>query len=270
MKFKGLMTVAFAGLFLAGCSQPTSSPTKSGAKAKVEDDHHANGPHGGTVFDFGGGAYHGEFTVDHKTKDVAVFVLDGSAKRTKPIKAETVMLTIKSPPFQIALKSSPMETDPQGETCRFVGNDERFGKVQEFEGTVNFELDGKPFAGDFKEKPDNHGSARHAGMPEGVGGTPAERDLFLLPGGIYTEADIKANGNILPSIKFRGISWPHDDVKPGDKVCPVTMNKADSRCQWTVAGKSYEFCCTPCLDKFVKWAKQQPEKIKDPSEYIQK
>ena len=31
----------------------------------------------------------------------------------------------------------------------------------------------------------------------------------------------------------------------------------------TVNGKRYEFCCTPCLDKFVKWAKEKPDKIKD-------
>ena len=67
------------------------------------------------------------------------------------------------------------------------------------------------------------------------------------------------------------VRWPHDDeIKTGDKVCPVTTNKADERCYWIVNAKKYEFCCTPCLDKFVKLAKEQPGKIKDPTEYIQK
>jgi len=108
-------------------------------------------------------------------------------------------------------------------------------------------------------------------MPPDVSGTPFERDLFLTPGGLYTRDDIHANGNVVPSAKLKGISWPHDDaLKAGDKVCPVTANKADSRCSWIVNSKTYEFCCTPCLDKFVKLAKEHPEKIKEPGEYIQK
>jgi len=108
-------------------------------------------------------------------------------------------------------------------------------------------------------------------MPQGVGGTPFERELYLTPGGLYSEADIKANGNTVPSQKFTGISWPHDDeLKSGDRVCPVTANKADERCYWIVNARKYEFCCAPCLDKFVKWAKERPEKIKEPAEYIRK
>jgi len=93
--------------------------------------------------------------------------------------------------------------------------------------------------------------------------------LFLTPGGIYTTADIEANGKTTPSVKYKDISWPHaDDLRKGDTVCPVTTNKADPRCNWIVNGKKYEFCCTPCLDKFVKWAKQDPKKIKKPEEYV--
>lgn len=117
----------------------------------------------------------------------------------------------------------------------------------------------------------DHGPGAHDGanMPKGVGGTPFEQELFLTPGGVYSKADITANGNTVPSKKFAGISWPHDDeIKKGDKVCPVTDNKADERCYWIVNTKKYEFCCTPCLDKFVKWAKEQPKKIKEPEEYI--
>ena len=108
-------------------------------------------------------------------------------------------------------------------------------------------------------------------MPKGVSGTPFERELFLKPGGVYSDADIQANGNTVPSAKYGGISWPHEDeIQKGDKVCPVTANKSDERCHWIVNAKRYEFCCTPCLDKFVKWAKEQPEKIKDPADYVRK
>ena len=127
--------------------------------------------------------------------------------------------------------------------------------------------------GESANKGHKHGPGGHdeTAMPKGVSGTPFERELFLKPGGVYSEADIKANGNTVPSEKFASIRWSHeDDLKKGDKVCPVTANKSDERCYWIVNAKKYEFCCTPCLDKFVKLAKEQPEKIKDPDQYIQK
>ena len=86
-----------------------------------------------------------------------------------------------------------------------------------------------------------------------------------------SEADIEANGNTIPTLKFKGIDWPHDENrKPGDKLCPVTNQKADPRCSWIVNGKKYEFCCPPCVNKFVRWAKTEPEKIKDPDIYVYK
>lgn len=101
--------------------------------------------------------------------------------------------------------------------------------------------------------------------------TPRETELFLTPGGIYTQADIEKNGRAVPSVKYAGIAFEHDDdLKPGDRVCPVTVNKADDKCRWWVNGQEYTFCCPPCLEKFVKQAKQTPEKIKKPGEYIQK
>jgi hypothetical protein len=60
--------------------------------------------------------------------------------------------------------------------------------------------------------------------------------------------------------------------KPGDKICPVTMTKANPACTWIIAGKEYEFCCPPCVDEFVSWAKD-PELAKDilpPEEYVKK
>lgn len=142
-----------------------------------------------------------------------------------------------------------------------------------FTGCGRQQADKAQSGGESAEKGHDHGSGGHDGsnMPKGVAGTQSERELFLTPGGVYTKADIDANGNTIPSEKFVGIRWTHDDdLKAGDKVCPVTANKADQRCAWIVNAKQYEFCCAPCLDKFVKWAKERPEKIKDPQEYIQK
>jgi hypothetical protein len=118
-------------------------------------------------------------------------------------------------------------------------------------------------------------SSAHAGghgMPLAIS-SDKEKELFLTPGGLYTAEDIKANGGVVPSQKFTGIQFHEFDepeLKSGDKVCPVTNNRADPKCAWFVNGKQYEFCCPPCLNKFVGWAKKQPEKIKDPSAYVYK
>jgi len=102
-------------------------------------------------------------------------------------------------------------------------------------------------------------------------GSSKDRELYLTPGGIYTEADIKANGNQLPTQKFRGVKVSHD-LKPnaGDRICPITLTKANPGYTWVVGGKAYQFCCPPCVEEFVTKAKTDPTGIKSPEEYIKK
>jgi hypothetical protein len=98
-----------------------------------------------------------------------------------------------------------------------------------------------------------------------------ERKLYLTPGGIYTQADIEANGNMTVSQKFASFQAAHDlNPKVGDKICPVTLTKANPKCSWIVGGKTYEFCCPPCVDEFVKLAKSKPEDVKEPEHYVKR
>ncbi len=107
-------------------------------------------------------------------------------------------------------------------------------------------------------------------MPAGVD-ADEERALYLTPGGIYTEADIKANGSVTAGDKFKGQMAKHDmKPKAGDKICPITMTKANPKFTWIIGGKSYEFCCPPCIDEYVLLAKTSPKEVLDPSEYIKK
>src|SRR6516225_277831 len=272
----GFVSLSFALAIVLGCGNRQGSPPRAGNtadnKADEEEDHrHLAGPHRGTVADWGGGKYHVEFCVDHAKKEATVYLLKANAKTPAPIKTDKLLLSISQPSFQVELKARVQEGDPQGTASRFVGNHENLAKEQEFAGTISGEVDGKPYAGDFKEEPGKHEHKKNHKAHNKVqgSGTALERELFLKPSGIYTAADIEANGKTVPSVKYQGISWPHDDnLRKGDKVCPVTTNKADPRCNWIVNGKKYEFCCTPCLDKFVKWAKQDPKKIKTPEEYV--
>jgi hypothetical protein len=98
-----------------------------------------------------------------------------------------------------------------------------------------------------------------------------ERRLYLSPGGRYTVADIKANGNVLPSQKFRGFKATHDyNPGTGDRLCPITRTKANSACTWYVGGQEYQFCCPPCIAEFVLLAKERPERIQLPEAYVKR
>ncbi|MFO0809222.1 MAG: hypothetical protein U0746_11395 [Gemmataceae bacterium] len=258
---------------LVGCGSHSHSHAH-GDKAKGKDAkaeaHPTAGPHGGLLVEWGDEEYHVELVFEPKAKQATAYVLDETAAKSKPIAASSLTLELKlEPPVTVKLDAKSEASDPAGQSSRFTGTHDALGTDKPLEGTLSATVGTTPYSGKFKQKAG--GSARHHGMPAGVGGTPAEKELFLNPGGIYTVSDIRANGDTVPSVKYRGISWPHeDDLKPGDKVCPVTANKADSRCQWIVNGQNYQFCCTPCLDKFVKWAKESPEKVKEPGAYIQK
>lgn len=157
--FQNVFGIAMIALFVAGCeSQPaaTSSSTPKPTSAHDDHDHHGAGPHGGTIAEWGGGMYHIEFTVDHDKKESVVYVLGGDAKTPAPIKAAAVMLTINEPSFQVELTAQPLEGESKGMSSRFVGQHDSLGKVQEFAGTVTAEVDGTPFAGDFKEEAEGH------------------------------------------------------------------------------------------------------------------
>src|SRR5262249_22652230 len=98
-----------------------------------------------------------------------------------------------------------------------------------------------------------------------------ERELYLTPGGMYTAEDVKANGNKTASEKFQGLKAEHDaKPRPGDRLCPISMTKASPKFTWVVGGNAYQFCCPPCVDEFVQTAKEKPDEIKPPEEYVQK
>jgi len=153
----------FAALTVAlGCGGPSHTSPKGGAKADRggnEDHSHGAGPHGGAVADWGGGKFHIEFSADHDKQEATVYILDGDAKKTAPIKAREGQIAASitgakdKTAFAVVLKAVPQAGDPEGQSSRFVGKHEKIGVRQEFEGTVTGEDDGTPYTGKFKEEP---------------------------------------------------------------------------------------------------------------------
>jgi len=119
-----------------------------------------------------------------------------------------------------------------------------------------------------------HQSSAHGDDNKQIAMTASDseaRKLYLTPGGKYTADDIQANGNVIASVKFKGVKAEHDlKPKSGEKVCPITLTKANPKFAWMVDGKSYEFCCPPCVEEFVGLAKEKPDEIMPPEFYRQK
>ncbi len=139
--------------------KPNVTPAPTQATTPAKDDHghkhegHGAGPHEGTLADWGGGKFHVEFCVDHDKQEATVYILGDDEKTATPIKAAQILLSITDPKFNIELAAAPMDGEAEGMASRFVGKHESLGKVQEFAGTISGEVDGTPYAGDFKEEP---------------------------------------------------------------------------------------------------------------------
>ena len=115
----------------------------------------------------------------------------------------------------------------------------------------------------------NMGVDRHGPQAKSPEAIAAEWQLYRTPGGKYTLADIEANGEQLPSQKFRDFVARHElNARAGDVLCPVTRTKANSACEWIIDGRGYQFCCPPCIDEFVRLAKERPDQVKPPEAYV--
>jgi hypothetical protein len=98
----------------------------------------------------------------------------------------------------------------------------------------------------------------------------AERQLYLTPRGLYSQADMEANDGLTPSQKFAGFQAEHDfSPQAGEALCPITRTKANPECEWIIGGRRYRFCCPPCIDEFVELAKNRPESIMPPESFVQ-
>ncbi|TWT34961.1 hypothetical protein KOR42_53650 [Thalassoglobus neptunius] len=155
------------GMFVVGCGiKPAEESSAENAAAQSEEndldhgedgeggegDHaHGPGPHGGTVADWGGGAYHVEFTVDHDKKEATVYILGSDEKSPEPIAAGSVLLNIKEPSLLLELLPMPLDGEGDGQSSRFVGTHEELATVTEYEGTISGLVDGTPYAGNFSE-----------------------------------------------------------------------------------------------------------------------
>ena len=241
------------------------------AESVAEDHGHKTGEHGGIIVSLGRDSYHVEAIVT-KTGELKLFTLGSDETRIQDIQIQELTAYIKpegdTESTAIDIKAVPQPGDASGMSSLFVGQLPAALQGQKLDVTVpSITIQGERFRLGFSTATVSHADEA---MPAKVA-DDAEKNLYLTPGGLYTAEDIKANGEQTASQKFKGFKASHD-LKPqiGDKICPVTLTKANTKCTWVVGGKSYEFCCPPCVDEFVALAKKNPDLVKQPGDYVKR
>lgn len=251
--------------FAVGCGE-NGSATESPAQ---EGDHgHLPGLHGGTIASLGDDSYHVE-AVFEKGGVLRLYTLGADESRVIDVEQQTLQGFVKiegeSEAFAFTLQPEPVDGDTPGRTSQFVGTlPEEVGGRALAVTVPNIAISGERFRLGFRSTSDTHTPE----MPSKVK-DEEELTLYLTPGGKYTVEDIAANGNITASEKFRGMRAAHDmNPDAGEKICPITMTKANPDFTWIVGGEAYEFCCPPCVDEFVMLAKTSPDEIGPPEDYV--
>jgi hypothetical protein len=258
----------------ASVSSDTTPSTQTAAKkadSEAMAEHaHKPGEHGGIIVEIGRDNYHAE-AVFEKGGVLRLYMLGKNEAKIQEVESQSLTGYVKpeggTEATSFVFRPVPQPGDAEGKTSQLVAKLPKELVGKNLEVTIpSIRIGNERFRLGFKSVSVPHDE----GILDKISGQE-EQQLYLTPGGKYTEADIKANGNVTASQKFKGVMSSHDrKPKTGDKICPITRTKANPKITWVVGGKTYEFCCPPCIDEFVKTAKEHPEEIKEPGSYVKK
>lgn len=262
-----------SGVTLSGCEryarQPPAaasgaaedSPTDPPGDHSAGDRHRlADGSEGGLITSVGANAFHIETILDQRAS-LSMYVLGTDAARLHPVPQQRATMYVKpqagGPATAVLLESDPLEGDPAGMTTRLSAVlPEDLPATAWYIVVPGLEIAGQRYLVrvSMPRRPE-------ATMPTPVADQRAAQ-LYLTPGGLYTEGDIAANGRQTAHQKYRAFQPQHDPhPAAGDRVCPITQTKASLQCGWIIGGQTYFFCCPPCIDEFLQLAKTDPDVI---------
>lgn len=221
-----------------------------------QDTHtHRKGVHGGVIFPVGRDRLHVEAVLEPDGA-LSLYTLDRDESQVLEVENQVLSARLTTEtgnePFVVPLYPEPDVGDASGKTSRFAGKIPAMLREHSLRIDVPaFLVGGRRFNLTLALDSTAHSPPRSFPIV-----SARERELYLSPGGLYTAADIEANGRQVPSQKFRGFKAAHDfNPKPGDRLCPVTRTKAHPDCAWIIAGQTHHFCCPPCIDEFLAEAK---------------
>jgi hypothetical protein len=169
--FAIFLSLALVALWLTGCGPTNNKEVKKGDGKTEEHSHeHAyEGPHGGHLVELAEPGkenkeeYHAEWTHDDASGKVTVYILDGKAKETVPISAETVTIKVKSGDNTDSheLAAVYRTTGDKPTSFKFeIENKELLGKLETLKAvtaTVHIDVNGKPYEGKIEEEHEHAG-----------------------------------------------------------------------------------------------------------------
>jgi hypothetical protein len=275
--FALLALVFAAGVLITGCgtqTPPAAVPPAHAAKEAVAGKHDQE-EHGHAKGVVAMGDYHGKLLVEPGGKLRLVILGKDETKETS-IESQEIqghLQVVGAAESAIIVLTPEATASPGSKTSQFLGQVPAELQGKPLQATLRISIAGEAYRPTFETAP---GSARHdehaLPPPDATSGsaelTDKEKDLYLTPGGIYTAQDIEKNGRTAPRLKFKGLEASHEDPQTGDRICPISKSKASDNFRWWVGGKEYKFCCPPCVRDFVRLAKEQPDKIKEPASYV--
>lgn len=234
---------------------------------RAAENGHAHEPplYGGSVVAVGAGDDHCHLeVVREKGGFVVLYALADDARRVVELESQVLDAQVRGQ--QSGLTSAleflpfPQPADGDGKTSRFLT------KLPRDLGAQTVTISIAPIAFGRGRYPVSFMLPVASPPDRGMGG---KKGGLFAAGGKYLDTDIEANGRQTPEEKFVGFQMEHD-LKPraGDKICPITRAKARPGCSWVVGGKGYEFCCPPCIERFVQAAREQPTTIEKPENYV--
>ena len=239
--------------------------------AMDEEHGHRPGSFGGRIVTIGQEEYHAEVVVQDDGT-LRLYMLGQDETRMEEVEEQDLLAYVRPDGGRqstvLVLKPEPQTGDAEGMTSQFAGTLPEQLRDRDLEISIpNLRIADDRFRLGFTHQ----AAVAEPGMPMPMGvGDEEARRLYLTPAGLYTEADIEANGRVTAAEKYRGFRARHDrNPKPGDRICPITGTKANPKCTWIIGGKPYWFCCPPCIDEFLVSAKESPETIVGPEEYVQ-
>jgi len=242
------------------------------APTRLTRQQHKAGQHGGIMVSLGRDSYHVEAVVDSQGL-IRLYTLGKDETRVIDVESQSLKGFVKAEgdnqAQSISFEPEPQEGDADNKTSLFVGKlpEELVGR--RLDVTIpNIQVAGERFRLGFQTGQETHGEVPE--MPNKLVDSEAQ-ELYLTPGGRYTAADIVANGKVTAMQKFKGLKSAHNmNPTTGDKICPITETKANPNFSWVIDGKTYLFCCPPCVDEFVKLAKESTEPLPDPETFFKK
>lgn len=249
-------------------SKPKAATTQHG-----EAGHEHVAAHGGVIADLG--VAHAELA-EAPQMALAIYILGENENVAEPIAATTLTGQLQkrgTAEFtEVKFDASPLDGESP-KSSRFVSQPNRFERGSAYDLTMYIPIGGKNYRARFVAFGEEHSSDDHGAMAKRNAAAPQERtakvtELWFTPKGKYTADDIAKNGDLTAYEKFGEVEVDHQDPEPGEIVCPISKSKLNPAITWQVGGKTYGFCCPPCIEDLVQRAKEKPETLLPPEGYV--